>query len=633
MSDEGDSKTKESMPVTSISKDNSDLLEERQVVGRKIWRIFPYVIKYWQRALGGLLANMGARVFDLIPFIAIGMAADYYNPDNPQFTDSRVERFVTIESIPDLGPISSTELGFGLLIFASFVILAIFQGFSNQLWQSIAYKAQHDIRMDATRSLLNMEASYFETRQTGNLMSVLSADVAQLEDIISDSSTSIIRIFTTLCTAFVILYWMSPLLCMILFGPLIMIVPMVIWFSTRVQRKYRKQRESTGGIIAILENVLSGITIVQAYNATGFERDRVEKQSGNYRDQAVQAAFIRNRFIPGFHIVAGISFGLLVSAGGWLMNSGEISVGQFVTFLLISTRMTMPLWILGMLLNQLQKGEAASRRVFAVIDLEPSIFDREGSIPLEEPISSVSFQDVSFAYPSSISNVLNGINLSASSGQFLGVMGHTGAGKSTILKLIERFYEPQTGKVLINGRDINEFSIESVRSRIGFVSQEPFLFYGTIRDNVAYARDVKESEILDALELAGASEFISQLSNGLDTMVGDRGVMLSGGQRARISLARALLKDPDLLILDEASAALDAETEKRIQQSLFDGSSGKKKRITIAVAHRLATIRNADEIIAMVDGAIVERGKHEELLSNENVYASQWSIQIGELDS
>ena len=633
MSDEIDSKTKESMSVTSISKDNSDLLEERQVVGRKIWRIFPYVIRYWQRALGGLLANMGARVFDLIPFIAIGMAADYYNPDNPQFTNSRVESFVTIESIPDLGPISSTELGFGLLIFASFVILAIFQGFSNQLWQSIAYKAQHDIRMDATRSLLNMEASYFETRQTGNLMSVLSADVAQLEDIISDSSTSIIRIFTTLCTAFVILYWMSPLLCMILFGPLIMIVPMVIWFSTRVQRKYRKQRESTGGIIAILENVLSGITIVQAYNATGFERDRVEKQSGNYRDQAVQAAFIRNRFIPGFHIVAGISFGLLVSAGGWLMNSGEISVGQFVTFLLISTRMTMPLWILGMLLNQLQKGEAASRRVFAVIDLEPSIFDREGSIPLEEPISSVSFQDVSFAYPSSISNVLNGINLSASSGQFLGVMGHTGAGKSTILKLIERFYEPQTGKVLINGRDINEFSIESVRSRIGFVSQEPFLFYGTIRENVAYARDVKESEILDALELAGASEFISQLSNGLDTMVGDRGVMLSGGQRARISLARALLKDPDLLILDEASAALDAETEKRIQQSLFDGSSGKKKRITSAVAHRLATIRNADEIIAMVDGAIVERGKHEELLSNENVYASQWSIQIGELDS
>ncbi len=286
-----------------------------------------------------------------------------------------------------------------------------------------------------------------------------------------------------------------------------------------------------------------------------------------------------------------------------------------------------------MLLNQLQKGEAASRRVFAVIDLQPSIYDREGAVPLEAPISSISFDNVSFAYPSSEYNVLNGINMVASSGQFIGVMGHTGAGKSTILKLIERFYEPQSGKVLINNTDINEFSIESVRAKIGFVSQDPFLFYGTIGDNVSYARDVEESEIFNALELAGASEFISQLPNGLDTMVGDRGVMLSGGQRARISLARALLKDPDLLILDEASAALDAETERRIQQSLFDGSSGKKQRITIAVAHRLATIRNADEIIAMVDGAIVERGKHEELLSNENVYASQWSIQTGELDS
>tara|TARA_Y100000741_G_scaffold187698_1_gene142827 strand:- start:1355 stop:2593 length:1239 start_codon:yes stop_codon:yes gene_type:complete len=411
-----------------------------------------------------------------------------------------------------------------------------------------------------------------------------------------------------------------------------MIVPMVIWFSTRVQRKYRQQRESTGGIVAILENVLSGITVVQAYNASDFERVRIEGQSGNYRDQAIEAAFIRNRFIPGFHIVAGISFGLLVSAGGWLMSSSEISVGEFVTFLLISTRMTMPLWILGMLLNQLQKGEAASRRVFAVVDLEPSIYDKADALTLEEPIESISFEDVSFSYPSSESNVLNKIDLKVSSGEFLGVMGHTGAGKSTILKLIERFYEPQYGKVLINGKDINNYSMKSVRSKIGFVSQDPFLFYGTIKQNVSYARDATDEEIFNALDMAGASEFISQLPEGLESMVGDRGVMLSGGQRARISLARALLNDPDLLILDEASAALDAETEKRIQQSLFGGSNGKKPRLTIAVAHRLATIRNADEIISMVDGAIVERGTHEELLENESVYASQWSIQTGEIE-
>ena len=616
---------------TLLSKDMSELKDENQVVGRKIWRIVPYVTRYWKRALGGILANAGARAFDLIPFVAIGMAADYYQSQT--FTDSRVEGLVSWGPIPDFGPIDSVELGFGLLIMASFTFLAIFQGLSNQLWQSTAYMAQHDIRMDATNSLLNMEASYFESRQTGNLMSVLSADVAQLEDIISDASTSMIRITITFSTAFIIMFWMSPKLALILFAPLVIIVPMVIWFSTRVQRKYRKQRESTGGIVAILENVLTGVTVVQAYNAKEFESDRIGRQSGDYRDAAIQAAFIRNRFIPGIYVVAGISFGLLTSAGGWVMESGEITVGQFVTFLLISTRMTMPMFILGMLLNQLQKGEASSKRVFALIDLEPSIFDREGAVPLEGPIESLSFDNVSFAYPTSDKNALNGISLSASSGDFLGVMGHTGAGKSTILKLIERFYEPQGGSVLINGRDINDYQIESIRERIGFVSQDPFLFFGTIGENVAYARDSDNDQILSALEAAGATEFVSSLTDGLDTMVGDRGVMLSGGQRARISLARALLKDPDILILDEASAALDAETEKRIQESLFGNSNVGKKRITIAVAHRLATIRNADEIVAMVDGAIVERGTHSNLIANENVYASQWSIQTGELDS
>ena len=612
----------------AISKDASDLTDEKQVVGRKIWRIVPYIKRYWRRAVGGVAANAAARAFDLIPFIAIGMAADYYR--DKTFTDSTIERLVTSDIFPSLGPIAPVEFAFGMLILVSFSFLAVFQGISEYLWQSTAYKVQHDIRMDATTSLMAMEASYFETRQTGNLMSVLSADVAQLEDIVSDSSTSIIRIAITFTTAFAIMFWMSSTLALILFIPLVLVIPMVVWFSTRVQRRYRKQRESTGGIVAILEGVLTGIGTVQAFNASDFERSRVERESGEYRDQAIHAANLRNRFIPGIYVVAGLSFGLLVSAGGWLMESGEITVGQFVTFLLISTRMTMPMFILGMLLNQLQRGEAASKRVFALIDLEPSIFNRPDAVELDGPIRSISFDDVTFAYPTS-GNVLNGISFSASSGDFLGVMGHTGAGKSTILKLVERFYEPQHGRVLINGIDINAYTIESVRDRIGFVSQDPFLFFGSVRDNVAYARGASDEEVQQALETAGALDFVSELEEGAATMVGDRGVMLSGGQRARIALARALLKNPDLLILDEASASLDAETEKRIQQSLFDGSNGGKQRITLAVAHRLATIRNADEIIAMVDGAIVERGTHRELISNDNVYASQWSIQTGEL--
>ena len=616
------------MSEDGIALDSSDLGDDDQIVGRKIYRIIPYILAYWQRALGGLLANIGARAFDLIPFIAIGMAADYYNPNNSMFTDATVERIVSSDILPNIGPIGSIEFGFGLLILISFTALAIFQGLSNQFWQSIAYKAQHDLRMDATMSLMEMEASYFETRQTGNLMSVLSADVAQLEDVISDSSTSIIRIFTTFVTAFAILFWMSPTLCMILFGPLVLIVPMVVWFSTRVQRRYRKQRESTGGIVAILENVLSGITVVKAYNATSFERQRIDGQSADYRDQAIQAAFIRNRFIPGIYVVAGLSFGMLVSAGGWILNSGEISVGQFVTFLLISTRMTMPLFILGLLMNQLQRGEAAARRVFALVDLEPSITDSDDAKNLDEPITSISFDGVTFAYPGTSINVLNNVSFKVNLGGFLGIMGHTGAGKSTILKLVEKFYQPQSGAVKINGKEISEFTIKSIRSRFGFVSQDPFLFFGTIRENVAYAREVSDEEVISSLKTAGAWEFVSELEEGMDSMVGDRGVRLSGGQRARISLARALLMNPDVLILDEASAALDAETEKRIQESLFKVNGG--NRLTIAVAHRLATIRNADEIISMVDGVIVERGTHDSLISSDGVYASQWQIQTGE---
>ena len=616
-------------PGIAISKDESDLLDERQVVGRKIWRIVPYLKRYWKRAAGGVAANAAARAFDLIPFIVIGMAADWYQSGT--FTSSTIQSLVSSSHLPEVGPIGSVEFGFGLLILVSFTFLAVFQGISEYMWQSTAYMVQHDIRMDATTSLMAMEASYFETRQTGNLMSVLSADVAQLEDVVSDSSTSIIRIIITFSASFAIMFWMSPTLSLILGIPLILVIPMVIWFSTRIQPRYRKQRESTGGIVGILENVLAGIVTVQAYNASDFERARVERESGDYRDQAILAANLRNRFIPGIYVVAGLAFGLLVSAGGWLMASGEITPGQFVTYLLISTRLTMPMFVMGMLIGQIQRGEAASKRVFALMDLEPSIFDKPDAIPLDGPIRSIAFDDVTFAYPTSEANVLNGISFSASSGEFLGVMGHTGAGKSTILKLVERFYEPQHGTVKINGIDINDYAIASVRDRIGFVSQDPFMFFGDVKSNVSYAREASDDEIRKALETAGAWEFVSELPDGIDTMVGDRGVMLSGGQRARVALARALLKDPDLLILDEASAALDAETEKRIQMSLFGGSNGDSQRITIAVAHRLATIRNADEIIAMVDGAIVERGIHRELLSNDAVYASQWSIQTGEL--
>ena len=598
----------------------SEINEKSQVLGRQIWRVVPYAKRYPGRVLAGVLGNATARFFDLMQFVAIGLAVDYFTGGSlsgPQI----VQDFVT-----SFG--GDPAIGYGVLIFLGFFCLAIFQGISEYSWQTLGYKIQHDLRMDATRSLIAMEASYYDMRQTGQIMSVLSSDVNQLEDVVSDSSTSIIRIVVTFLTAFLILVFMSWKLAIVLFGPIILIVPIVYWFSTSVQRKYRKQRESTGDITAVLENLISGIAVVQAYNAEAWEAKRVERESGSYKEQAMEASKDRNRFVPMIYVVAGIAFGLLVTAGGWLAKEGEITTGQLVTFLLISTRMTMPMFIFGILVNQLQRGEAAARRVFAAIDLEPTIVDADDATALLGQIESIEFKDVHFTYPNTSTKVLSGISFSVAGGQFLGVMGHTGAGKTTILKLLMRYYVPDSGEVLINGNDINNYTLESVRDAIGFVSQDPFLFYGTIRDNVRYNQEASDEDLSVALELAGALEFVKELEDGMETMVGDRGAKLSGGQRARVSLARALLKKPSLLILDEASSALDAETERRIQENLLSTGSG---RATIAVAHRLSTIRNANEILAMVDGAVVERGKHDELLEHKGVYSSQWIIQTGDM--
>ena len=598
----------------------SSINEKTQVVGRQIWRVVPYAKRYPGRVLAGFFSNAMARMFDLMPFVAIGYSIDYFTNDKmsgPKF----LQDFVT--ALP-----GEIEVGYGLLIFLSFLFLAIFQGLSEYSWQTLGYKIQHDLRMDATKSLIAMEASYYDMRQTGQIMSVLSNDVNQLEDVVADSSTSIIRIVVTFLTAFVILALTSWKLAGVLFGPLILIVPLVYWFSTRVQRKYRKQRESTGDITAVLENLISGISVVQAYNAQDWESDRVDRESASYREQAIGASQDRNRFVPMIYAIAGIAFGLLASVGGALAGNGEITTGELVTFLLISTRMTMPLFIFGILINQLQRGEAAARRVFAVVDLEPEIYDKEDAIELTDEISSVEFKDVYFTYPNTTVPVLSGISFKAEGGDFLGIMGHTGAGKTTILKLLMRYYTPDSGEVLINGVSIDDYTLDSVRDKIGFVSQEPFLFYGSIKDNVIYNQSANDDELQTALELAGAWEFIQELEEGLETMVGDRGAKLSGGQRARVSLARALLKQPSLLILDEASSALDAETERRIQENLI--ASG-NDRATLAVAHRLSTIRNADEILSMVDGAVVERGKHDELVAAGGVYASQWTIQTGDM--
>jgi len=584
-----------------------------QVLGKQLWRIFPYIKPYWKRFALGITSNMGARICDLLPFVAMGLLTDA----------------VLSGEIDEL-----KEFAFyGLLILGSFTGLAIFQGVSNYSWETLAQYLQHDIRMAAFDSLIKMEIRYFEDRQTGDIMSVISADVNQLENFLSDASTSMIRIVITFSTAFVILVWMSWKLALILFVPIIFIMPLIYFFSTRVQKKYRESRQSFGDINAVLSNNISGMGVVQAYNAETYEATRVGKESSSYKDHAIGATVQRTKFLPGIYVIAGIAFGLLATAGGYLMlegpSQGGITPGQFVTFLLMSTRMSMPLFILGMLVNQIQKSEASARRVFAMIDLEPSIIDREGAESLEEPANAITFDGVHFAYPNG-NKVLNGVSFELNRNQSIGIVGPTGAGKSTIVKLLLRYYETDGGAISMNGSDINELTLGSIRDQIGYVSQDVYLFHGTIRENIAYAdQNADDAAIVEAAKLAGADEFIQEAPNGYDTIVGDRGVKLSGGQRQRISLARAILRRPPLLILDEATSAVDTRTEEIIQRNLNQFKDG---RMTVVVAHRLSTIRDADQILVLVEGVVVENGAHDELIAQDGVYADLWAVQTGELD-
>ncbi|HJM19203.1 MAG TPA: ABC transporter ATP-binding protein [Candidatus Thalassarchaeaceae archaeon] len=587
---------------------------DKQVLGKQLWRIFPYIKPYWKRFALGITSNMGARICDLLPFVAMGLLTDA----------------ILSGEINQL-----KEFAFyGLLILGSFTGLAIFQGVSNYSWETLAQYLQHDIRIAAFESLIKMEIRYFEDRQTGDIMSVISADVNQLENFLSDASTSMIRIVITFTTAFAILVWMSWKLALILFVPIIFIMPLIYFFSTRVQKKYRESRQSFGDINAVLSNNISGMGVVQAYNAETYEAERVGRESSSYKNHAIGATVQRTKFLPGIYVIAGLAFGLLATAGGYLMlqgqDSGGISPGQFVTFLLMSTRMSMPLFILGMLVNQIQKSEASARRVFAMVDLEPSIVDKENADALLKPADSISFNDVHFGYPNG-NKVLNGVSFDLKRNQSVGIVGPTGAGKSTIVKLLLRYYETDNGIISMNDKDINDLKLGSIREQIGYVSQDVYLFHGTIRENIAYADQSAGNEAIEnAASLAGANDFIESFPKGYDTIVGDRGVKLSGGQRQRISLARAILRQPPLLILDEATSAVDTRTEEIIQRNLNQFKDG---RMTVAVAHRLSTIRDADQIIVLVDGVVVERGAHDDLISQQGVYADLWAVQTGELDN
>ncbi len=565
---------------------------------------------YKKRISFGLITNGGARLFDLLPMVVIGILVD-------RIAAGTIDTTIFVWA--------------GIGVLATFLGLALFQTSSDYAWDSLAQRVRHDLRVALYGHMQKLDVAYFEERQTGDLMSVVSSDVDNLENFLADATTSIVRLVVTFVGVFGFLLWLDWRLALLLFAPLPFAVFAIRFFATRVQPQYRKTRAAVGAMNSILENNIQGMGVIQAYTAQKQQAARIDEQSGEYRDAAVRAAVERARFVPMLYLIAGIAYGGLIGIGGWMVITGMgPSMGDYVAFILFATRLIMPLFIMGMLFNQIQRSEASAKRIMDLLDTEPRIQDAPDAKPLTGPPASIAFDDVRFAYTGR-PDVLNGVSFEVAQGRVLGVVGHTGAGKSTILKLLLRYYQPREGQVLIDGQPLEILQLDDFRRHIGYVSQEPYLFTGTVHDNITLGTpEATDEQVARAAAVAGAAEFIDELPDGYDTVVGERGVKLSGGQRQRINLARAVLRDPAILVLDEATSAVDTRTEELIQNNLHEYRAG---RITIAVAHRLSTIRHADEILVMVDGCVVERGSHDALVADGGVYADLWNVQSGQTET
>jgi ATP-binding cassette subfamily B protein len=433
-----------------------------------------------------------------------------------------------------------------------------------------------------------------------------------------------------------ILFWMNPQLALVALLPVPIIAAFTYKFIQAIQPRYSDVRESVGDMNSRLENNLGGIQVIKTSNTEDFEDDRVDDVSEGYFDANWGAITLRIKFFPALRVIAGVGFLTTFLVGGlWVLHdtapgpfSGTLTEGQFVAFILYTQRFIWPMAQFGQIINLYQRAYASAARVFGLMDEPTRIEEDPAAEALDVDEGEVVYDDVTFGYGDD--PIVEDVSFEVEGGETLALVGPTGAGKSTVLKLLLRMYDVDDGSISVDGQDVRDVTIPSLRDAIGYVSQETFLFYGTVRENIAYGTfDATDEDIVEAAKAAEAHEFITNLPEGYDTMVGERGVKLSGGQRQRISIARAVLEDPEILVLDEATSDVDTETEMLIQRSLDRLSEDKT---TFSIAHRLSTIRDADQIIVLEDGQVVERGTHEALLDDDGLYAHLWGVQAGEID-
>jgi ATP-binding cassette, subfamily B, bacterial len=578
-------------------------------------RLFRYARPYRGRIWLASICSVLNKIFDLGPPALIGAAVDVI----VQQENSFLARFGYTDPWDQLLLLSA-------ITFAVWILESAFQYAYALLWRNLAQTVQHDLRIDAYSHLQGLELSYYEERSTGGLMSVLSDDINQLERFLDVGANEILQVITTIVViggAFVLLApsvaWMAVL-------PMPVVVWGSVWFQRRLTPFYAEVRERVGDLNARLANNLGGIMTIKAFTAESYEIAQVRGESEAYRESNQRAIRVSAAFVPLIRMVILVGFTATLLYGGMEAVRGNMTVGTYSVLVFLTQRLLWPLTRLGETLDLYQRAMASVRRVMRLIDTPFEIHPGHGLLPPGGVRGEVEIRDVTFAYATG-PDVLRNVSMEIPAGWTVGVVGSTGSGKSTLVKLLLRLYEVSEGGISVDGVPIQDLKLEDLRRSVGLVSQDVFLFHGTVRENIVYGTwNASDEAVERAARLAEAHEFIERLPRGYDTVVGERGQKLSGGQRQRVAIARAILKDPPILVLDEATSAVDNETEAAIQRSLEHIS---RDRTTIAIAHRLSTIRNADRIYVLEQGRVVEEGTHEDLLEADGVYAGLWRVQTG----
>lgn len=555
------------------------------------------------------------KIFDLAPPLLIGAAVDAIALKENSF----LARIGYEDPAQQLYLLSAAT-------FIIWILESIFQYLYAILWRNLAQTVQHDLRMDAYTHLQGLELGYYEERSTGELMSVLNDDINQLERFLDNGANEVLQLVTTVLVIGAGFIYTAPTIAWMAILPM----PVVIWGSIRFQAilapYYANVRARVSDINARLTNNLGGITTIKAYTAEAYEIEQVRRESDEYQQANRRAIRVSSAFIPLIRMVILIGFTATLLFGGLLALRGGLSVGSYSVLVFLTQRLLWPLTRLGETLDQYQRAMASTNRVMALLDTPFEIHPGRLALPVSTVQGELEIRSVTFAYSEGVP-VLRDLSMSIPAGSTIGVVGSTGSGKSTLVKLLLRLYEVQEGTISLEGVPIQDLRLEDLRRAIGLVSQDVFLFHGTVRENILYGSwGAGDADLERAARLAEAHDFIRELPHGYDTVVGERGQKLSGGQRQRIAIARAILKNPPILVLDEATSAVDNETEAAIQRSLEHIS---RDRTTIAIAHRLSTVRNADRIYVLERGRVVEEGTHEELTLLDGVYAGLWRVQTG----